>query len=67
MLGWYQRLHPWNRVLLTALAAALAARAVSGTLLADRMFLTLAIAAILWGCGWPIIAARNIIRTRLKE
>jgi len=62
MLAWYQRLHPWNRILLTALAAVVAARAVSGTFTADRMILTFLFAAVMWGCGWPFITTWSLIR-----
>ena len=37
MIGWYERLHPWNRIVLTSLVALLAIWGGQGALTIERV------------------------------
>jgi hypothetical protein len=62
MADWYERLHPWNRVVLTSLIVTLIVRGALSSLTIDSMIVTPCIAASLWLTGWLMIGARNRIR-----
>jgi hypothetical protein len=62
MADWYKRLHPWNRVVLTSLAALLVIRAASESLTIELMIGTPLVAATLWAFGWTMISAYSRVR-----
>lgn len=62
MADWYERLHPWNRVVLTGLIATLIIRGALSSLTIESTVVTPCIAASFWLTGWLMIVAWNGIR-----
>jgi hypothetical protein len=62
MVGWYESLHPWNRIVLTGLVVLLAARATVGNLTVELALATPLVAACLWASGWGVLSLRSRVR-----
>lgn len=62
MLDWYFRIHSWNRIALTGLAVAPAAKATIGTLTIEHLIGYPLGAAAMWAFGWAAIGGRILLR-----
>jgi hypothetical protein len=66
MAYWYDRLPPWNRIVLTGLVAILIVRAAHGSLTVELMIGTPLVAACLWAFGWAVMTAwKRILKVRI--
>jgi len=61
MIDWYLHTHAWNRIAISGVVAALAAKAILSTLTAAHMIGLPAGATMIWACGWAAIAAWDIV------
>jgi len=67
MIEWYFHTHSWNRIALIGAIVAPAAKAIFSTLTTAHMIGLPTGAAVMWACGWAVIAARDIATRRLEQ
>jgi hypothetical protein len=61
MIEWYPRTLPWNRIALSGMIAALAAKAILSALTTTHTIGLPTGAAVIWACGWAAIAAWDVV------